>query len=179
MAYDWGTGGMYVSPFPWVYRATRCATGRGGRAFDRNGWGGKGARGAAHFEHAVLVRDAGDVPAERLVEVVRSLRRVAQAGRTRQGGLRAPGEARRAASNRSARSVQLRGCNCIAWGLGLGAAHVKHTPHDRDEGGVPAQWLVEGERPLPRVAGHMVRRELERAGRRRGGGVCAIAVHAA
>jgi len=42
--------------------------------------------------------------------------RGSQAGRTRRGGLRAPGEARRAASNRGARSVQGRGCNCIAWG---------------------------------------------------------------
>ena len=32
MAYDWGTGGMYVSPFPWVYtgrRGARRAAGAG------------------------------------------------------------------------------------------------------------------------------------------------------
>ena len=32
------------------------------------------------------------------------------------------------------------------------AAHVKHPAHVRDAGGVPAQWLVEGLRVLPRVA---------------------------
>jgi hypothetical protein len=158
--------------FPWVYRATRCATCRGGRAFDRNGWGGEGARGAAHFEHAAHVRDAGCVPAERLVEGVRFLPRVAS--RAYEAG-RAAGPRRGAAGGEQSRCAQRAGervqLHCLGR-LGLGAAHVKHAPHDRDEGGVPAQWLVEGERPLPRVAGHMVRQELERAGRRRGGGVC-------
>ena len=58
---------------------------------------GQGARGAAHVKHAVHVRDAGGVPAQGLVELVRVLPRVASrahgagraAGREAGGGKRA------------------------------------------------------------------------------------------
>ena len=50
------------------------------------------AREAAHVKHAVHVRDAGRVPAERLVEGRRGLPRVAtQGARGARGGLRATG----------------------------------------------------------------------------------------
>ena len=171
--------------------------------------GGK-ARGGAHVKHVAHVRDAGGVPAQRLVEGRRELPRVAsrahgagramragwreaarergvhamcrgegnhhvtadvtrtrcgeertvnmwfmsvtrevsqlsgwlkanadcggsQAGHTVRGGLRAPGEARRAASNRGARSVQERGCNCIAATKG-GAAECSVHAACRGEG---------------------------------------------
>ena len=149
-------------------RGSRCVQGRGSDCrFVK-----EGAWRRSHPEHVAHVSDAGCVPAERLVEGVRSLPRVAS--RAYEAG-RAAGPRRGAAGGEQSRCAQRAGervqLHCLG-GLGLGAAHVKHAPHDRDAGGVPAQWLVEGERPLPRVAGHMVRRELERAGRRRGGGVC-------
>ena len=62
-----------------------------------------------------------------------ALCRGSQAGRTRRGRLRAPGEARRAASNRGARSVQERGCNCIAATKG-GAAECSVHAACRGEG---------------------------------------------
>ena len=54
-------------------------------------------------------------------------------------------------------------------GRARGAAHEKHVEHVRDARGVPAQWLVEGQRVLPRVASraHGAGRA---AGREAGGG---------
>ena len=57
------------------------------------------ARGAAHAKHPLHVRDAGGVPAERLVELVRVLPRVASSAHTVRYGLCAGrgGERRRGA----------------------------------------------------------------------------------
>ena len=56
---------------------------------------GHGARGKAHQEHPAHVRDAGRGEAERLVELMRVLPRVARGGHTVRGELRGPGGSRR------------------------------------------------------------------------------------
>ena len=53
---------------------------------------GRGARGSAHLKHVARVRDAGDVPAQRLVEGPRALPRVASRAH---GAGRAAGRERR------------------------------------------------------------------------------------
>ena len=66
------------------------------------------------------------------------------------------------ARSRCTRSAQCRGRVSADWGGGARrGAHTKHVAHVRDEGGVPAQLLVEGARVLPRVA-----RRAHGAGRR-------------
>ena len=82
------------------------------------------------------------------------------------GGLHGPKGGRRRAIAECACSVQGEGhIRLHIWG----AAHLKHQAHVRDAGGVPAQWLVEGVRALPRVASraHGAGRA---AGREAGGG---------
>ena len=138
---------------------------------------GRRGRGAAHVKHGVHVRDAGRVPAERLVEGRRGLARVTSRAHGARGGLRATGGGTRRAIAVRAQHAQARGRDYRFGRRGRGAAHVKHPVHVRDAGGVPAKRLVEGRRGLARVASraHGARGGLRATG---GGTWRAIAVRA-
>ena len=128
----------------------RCA--RSMQARGRDYRFGRRGRGAAHVKHGVHVRDAGRVPAKRLVEGRRGLARVASRAHGARGGLRATGGGTRRAIAVRAQHAQARGRDYRFGRRGRGAAHVKHAVHVRDAGRVPAERLVEGRRVLPRVA---------------------------
>ena len=102
------------------------------------------------MKHEAHVCDGGGVPAQWLVEGPRFLPRVVRgAGRAAGQEAGGSGRARRARSVQRGERVRL----CADWGAVRGeAADLKSAQHVRDAGGVPAQWLVEGPRVLPRVA---------------------------
>ena len=115
--------------------------------------GGGGGGGAAHVKRVAHLRDARCVPAQRLVEGRRLLRRVVS--RAHGAGRAADREAGRRAIVRCTQSVQEVGVGATAgWGQSpRGAAHREHAIRVCDAGRVPAhQRLVEGRRALPRVA---------------------------
>ena len=109
------------------------------------GWGGQGTRGA-HGEHVTLVRDAGHVEVERLVErprVLPSRRAGMRCGkRCGPGGVRALGGG-------DASGMHGEGPTQGCGGQGTRGAHVEHAVHVRDLGRVEAERLVELVRGLP------------------------------
>ena len=107
--------------------------------------GGQGTRGA-HGEHVTLVRDAGHVEVERLVERRRVLP-------SRKEGIRC-GAKCGPADGRD--------------GQGTRGAHVEHVVHVCDAGRVEAQRLVERHRALPSRKGSIGRGVTCGAGRREG-----------
>jgi len=132
------------------------------------GLGAKGTRGA-HLEHAVHVRDAGGVEAQRLVEGRRELP-------SRREGMRCGGERCEPEGGRAWGVVAAHKRHAREWpdsrlgGHGHArGAHAEHVAHGRDAGGVEAQRLVEGLRVLPsRRGGHAMRGGEVRTGRREG-----------
>ena len=121
-------------------------------------WGGRGASGAqggpdyggcwqgtrgAHVKHVLHVCDAGSVEAQRLVERPRVL--PSQKGSVGRGVTCRAGRREGLGGGSNASNVQgepnyyeYEGC----W-QGTREAHVKHSPHVCDAGGVEAQRLVE------------------------------------
>ena len=135
--------------------------------------------GAAHREHAIHGCDAGRaLEAERLVEGLRVLPRVASRAHTVRGELRAGRQDGGAARRATAVHTQRAGERARLQIGRRGGPHLKHAFHVIDAGRVEAKRLVEGSRALPRVAqaGHTVRGAScgPGGGRRR-----ATAVHAA
>jgi len=134
-----------------VRRRRRKRHARGGRPDSRRE--GQGTRGA-HCEHAVHVRDAGGVKAQRLVERLRVLpsRREGHAMRGEVAGREAGGGEAAAAQAACSGEARFKAVG----GQGTRGAHVEHAVNVRDLGGVKAQRLVEGRRFLPsRREGHM------------------------
>ena len=110
------------------------------------------ARGwRAHQEHAVHVRDAGRVEAQRLVEPFRFLYAEPKGGHATRGEvlLAARREAGWGSGGASARGTHGDGLT-EGWGAGRARrAHVEHATHVRHAGRVEAQRLVELFRVLP------------------------------
>eukprot|EP00964_Phaeocystis_antarctica_P013465 scaffold7370_cov57-Phaeocystis_antarctica.AAC.5 len=112
---------------------------------------GSRARGGAHPEHLVHVRDAGGVEAQRLVERRRGLQRVKRRayGVGRGAGYREAGGGGRP---RCTRGVQGRARLQIG-GRARGGAHKEHLVHVRDAGGVPVGYVrVENPQVFEEVA---------------------------
>ena len=122
----------------------------------------------AHVEHAVHVRDAGRVEAQRLVERRRGLpsrKEGMRCGARCGAGLRGRqgvGRGRRKQRAEGRGSVQNLGRQ------GRRGAHPEHVEHVRDAGRVEAQRLVESRGALPSRKEGMRRGARRRAGRRHG-----------
>ena len=133
-------------------RLCRCAGGRQGAG------GCSAVRAAAHVEHRAHVGDAGRVEADRLVEVPRFLARVASRAYGAGRAVRRRRERPRGVHRTDAQSAHGRARECrLRQGAGIGRTqpreqhtHPEHVAHVGDTGRVPAQWLVELVRGLPR-----------------------------
>ena len=108
------------------------------------GWGQ--GMGGAHVEHAVHVRDAGRVEAQRLVEVRRALPSRKEGMRC--GGPHATEGAWKLARGAAATQAARRRARLGGLRQGMGGAHVEHAVHARDAGRVEVHPPVERPRAL-------------------------------
>jgi hypothetical protein len=117
---------------------------------------GQKAQAEAHIEHSAHGCDAGGVKAQRLVERHRSLpspRGATDRGKTRGTEMwHTEREGRNTQRARRARGPA-RECGQKAQAEAQAEAHIEHSAHGCDAGGVKAQQLVESSRTLPSPKG--------------------------